>query len=105
MYKYMEIRLGKYLHDVNKHKLNKKYICKYKDCGEIFHRLLTYNKHIKSHEIFPKYYEYKKNPKLLLDSESLFLENEKIQRYQNRISLSPMIQQDLNVLQTNFEDK
>jgi hypothetical protein len=42
--------------------------CHYPGCNQVFSRNYTYKVHLKTHEVFPQYHEYKNNPQLLLDT-------------------------------------
>lgn len=44
------------------------YICHYPHCGQIFSRLYTYKVHLRTHESFPEYFDYKRQPQLSYDS-------------------------------------
>lgn len=44
------------------------YRCHYPGCNQVFSRNYTYKVHLKTHEVFPQYHEYKNNPQLFLDS-------------------------------------
>lgn len=41
--------------------------CHHPGCNQVFSRNYTYKVHLKTHEIFPQYHEYKSNPQLFLD--------------------------------------
>jgi hypothetical protein len=43
------------------------YLCEHPNCGQVFSRLYTYKVHLRTHENFPEYYEYKRNPQLFYD--------------------------------------
>jgi hypothetical protein len=43
------------------------YVCEHPHCGQIFSRLYTYKVHLRTHENFPEYFEYKRNPQLFYD--------------------------------------
>lgn len=42
-------------------------VCPYPHCKQVFSRLYTYNIHMKSHDKFPQYHSFKRNPQLGLD--------------------------------------
>lgn len=44
------------------------YRCHYPGCNQVFSRNYTYKVHLKTHEVFPQYHEYKNNPQLFLDT-------------------------------------
>jgi hypothetical protein len=43
------------------------YVCNHPHCDQIFSRLYTYKVHLRTHENFPEYFEYKRNPQLFYD--------------------------------------
>ena len=45
------------------------YVCTHPHCGQVFARQYTYNIHLKSHELFGQYHNYKRQPQLYLDKD------------------------------------
>lgn len=43
------------------------YVCHFPNCGQVFSRNYTYKVHLKSHDMFPQYHSFKKNPQVALD--------------------------------------
>jgi hypothetical protein len=44
------------------------FVCPHPHCGQIFSRNYTFKVHLKTHELFPQYHEFKKKPQLGLDT-------------------------------------
>lgn len=43
------------------------YVCEHAGCGQLFSRLYTYKVHLRTHENFPDYFRFKRDPQLALD--------------------------------------
>ena len=43
------------------------YVCEHPQCGQLFSRLYTYKVHLRTHQNFPDYFRFKRDPQLALD--------------------------------------
>jgi hypothetical protein len=71
------------------------FVCTHPHCGQVFARQYTYNIHLKSHELFGQYHDYKKQPQLFLDKDRAQVQATKEKQFEDRISLPPLVQAEL----------
>jgi len=71
------------------------FVCTHPHCGQVFARQYTYNIHLKSHELFGQYHDYKRQPQLYLDKDRGQIGSTAQKQYNDRISLPPMVQTEL----------
>lgn len=74
------------------------YTCTYPHCHQSFARLYTFKIHLKSHEVFGQYHEFKRKPQLYLDKDRAELADVKREAFQRRITLPPVIERQLTAL-------
>ena len=74
------------------------YTCTYPHCHQSFARLYTFKIHLKSHEVFGQYHEFKRKPQLYLDKDKAELADVKRDAFQRRITLPPVIERQLTAL-------
>ena len=72
--------------------------CTYPHCHQVFSRAYTYKIHLRSHEMFPHYHDFKKKPQLVLDPDKKQVRDIGTQMYTRNVSLPPIVQSDLNSL-------
>ena len=70
--------------------------CTYPQCNQVFSRAYTYKIHLRSHETFSQYHEFKKKPQLVLDPDKRQGKQLSDAIYSRKISLPPLIQSDLD---------
>lgn len=75
------------------------YVCS--QCNQAFHRMYTLKIHERSHDAFGNYHKFKSEPQLFLDDDQHELVLANMRKYVSSISLPPLIQEQLDVLQTN----
>lgn len=76
---------------VNDQVFHHSYVCHYPNCKQVFSRMYTYKIHLKSHENFGAYHDYKRQPQLYLDSDSAEVADVAMQRHVQSYSLPPVI--------------
>lgn len=74
------------------------YTCTYPHCHQTFARLYTFKIHLKSHEVFGQYHEFKRKPQLYLDKDRAELADVKRYAFQRRITLPPVVEHQLTAL-------
>ena len=75
------------------------YVCS--KCNQAFHRMYTLKIHERSHDAFGNYHKFKSEPQLFLDDDKHELVLANMRKYVSSISLPPLIQEQLDVLQTD----
>jgi hypothetical protein len=75
------------------------YRCPHKDCNQVFSRAYTFKMHMRSHENFSRYHEYKRHPQLYLDADIAEMNRMNTDDFTASVSLSADITQQLAVLQ------
>jgi len=74
------------------------YTCTYPHCHQSFARLYTFKIHLKSHEVFGQYHDFKRKPQLYLDKDRAELSDVKRDAFQRRITLPPVVERQLTAL-------
>ena len=74
------------------------YKCPHKNCNAVFSRAYTYKVHLKTHDTFARYHEFKKLPQLYLDSDSQEMHRLNDEDFRRSVSLAPMVSGELNSL-------
>jgi hypothetical protein len=74
------------------------YMCTHARCGQVFSRLYTYKIHMKSHERFAGYHNYKRQPQLYLDADSSEASGVTEARRVQSVSLPPMITKEFSTM-------
>lgn len=74
------------------------YTCTHPHCHQSFARLYTFKIHLKSHEVFGQYHEFKRRPQLYLDKDRAELVDVKRDAFQRRITLPPVVERQLTAL-------
>jgi len=72
--------------------------CTHPKCNQVFSRLFTYKMHLKSHETFPQYHEFKQRPQLVLDMDRQQAVRAQADMHSQKLSLPPIIRSQLNSL-------
>jgi hypothetical protein len=74
------------------------YMCPHARCGQVFSRLYTYKIHLKSHERFAGYHNYKRQPQLYLDADSSEASGVSEARRVQSVSLPPVIAKEFSTM-------
>lgn len=74
------------------------FVCTHPHCGQVFSRQYTYNIHLKSHELFGQYHDFKKRPQLVLDPDRAQIQAGKEKQFEDHVSLPPLVQAELQNL-------
>jgi hypothetical protein len=64
--------------------------CTYPHCNQVFSRMYTYKVHLRSHERFGQYHEFKRQPQLLLDLDRRQVRQLEADSYAQRVALPPI---------------
>lgn len=83
---------------VEAHLYKNTFKCTYPHCHQVFSRAYTYKIHLRSHEMFPQYHEFKKKPQLVLDPDKKQVKDIGTEMYTRKVSLPPIVQSDLHSL-------
>ena len=98
--KYMaeEEQMSNLTQSVNAQVFKNTFECPHPYCGQVFARHYTYKIHLKSHELFGQYHDYKRRPQLHLDADQGQRTHETAASFDQAAALPAEIQQDLQVL-------
>ena len=89
---------GAFIGGVEAHLYKNTFKCTYPHCNQVFSRAYTYKIHLRSHEMFPQYHEFKKKPQLVLDPDKKQVKDIGTEMYTRKVSLPPIVQSDLHSL-------
>lgn len=71
------------------------FVCTHPHCGQVFARQYTYNIHLKSHELFGQYHDFKRQPQVFLDKDRAQINATAQGKFNERVTLPPVIQAEL----------
>lgn len=83
---------------ITKNVFKNTYTCTHAHCNQVFSRLYTYKIHLKSHDLFGQYHDFKRKPQLYLDKDRQQIDKTNKFQYEQSINLSQTIQSELKFI-------